>query len=123
MKQVLSIFLLSISCNATADWIEYSVKSNGDIYFFDDGRVEKNGSEISVWTRERYKTSVMAASSYQSLVRLDCSENSATVLQSTFYTDRDWNTPAMATNTTAKPKKYIEANSAIEQLVNILCKD
>jgi len=56
----------------------------------------------------------MAASSYQSFLTLDCSENSETVLQSTFYTDRDWNKPAMATNTTAKP--------ATQQLINILCK-
>ena len=123
MKQLLSILLLTFSCNLMAEWIEYSTKSNGDVFFYDNARVEKNGNQISVWTRVRYKTSVMSASSYQSFLRLDCTENSETVLQSTFYTDRDWNTPAMATNTNAKPKKLVKPNSATGQLVNILCRD
>jgi hypothetical protein len=123
MKQLLPIILLTVSCNSMAEWIEYSTMPNGDVYFYDTARVERNDKQISIWTRVRYKTSVMAASSYQSYLRLDCTENSETVLQSTFYTDRDWNTPAMATNTNAKPKKYIKANSATGQLVNILCKD
>jgi len=123
MKQVLSIFLLFLSSNVMAEWTEYSTRPNGDVFFYDNARVEKNGSLISVWTRVRYKRSVMAASSYQSLLRLDCSENSETVIQSTFYTDKDWNTPAMATNTNVKPAISIKENSATGQLVNILCKD
>jgi len=123
MKQVLSIFLLFLSSNVMAEWTEYSTRPNGDVFFYDNARVEKNGSLISVWTRVRYKRSVMAASSYQSLLRLDCSENSETVIQSTFYTDKDWNTPAMATNTNVKPAISIKENSATGQLANILCKD
>jgi len=123
MKQLLSIFLLSISTDAMAEWIEYSTMPNGDVHFYDNARVEKTGTQIDVWTRIRYKTSVMAASSHQSYLRLDCAENSETVLQSTFYNDSDWTTPAMATNTNAKPANLIEPNSATGQLVNILCKD
>jgi len=106
-----------------AEWVEYSTASNGDVYFYDNARVEKNGNQFSVWTRIRYKTSVMAALSYQSLLNLDCSENSETVLQSTFYNDKDWNKQAMATNTNAKPKTMVKPNSATGQLINILCKD
>jgi len=106
-----------------AEWIEYSTRSNGDIYFYDAARIEKNGSQISVWTRVRYKTSVMAASSYQSFLRLDCSEKSEVIVQSTFFSDKEWSKPAMATNTTAKPKKAIKEKSATSQLVNILCND
>ena len=123
MKQALSILLLFLSSNVMAEWTEYSTRPNGDVFFYDNARVEKNGSLISVWTRVRYKRSVMAASSYQSLLRLDCSENSETVIQSTFYTDKDWNTPAMATNTNVKPAISIKENSATGQLANILCKD
>ena len=123
MKQALSILLLFLSSNVMAEWTEYSTRPNGDVFFYDTARVEKNGSLISVWTRVRYKRSVMAASSYQSLLRLDCSENSETVIQSTFYTDKDWNTPAMATNTNVKPAISIKENSATGQLANILCKD
>lgn len=106
-----------------ADWVEYSIMPNGDVFLYDNERLEKKGDQITVWTRVRYKTSVMAASSYQSLSLLDCSENSETVLQSTFYTDRNWIKPAMATNTNAKPEKLIKPNSAMWQLVIILCKD
>jgi len=123
MKKILPVILLTFSCNSMAEWIEYSTRSNGDVYFYDNARVEKKGDHISVWTRVRYKRSVMASSSYQSFLRLDCSENSETVLQSTFYTDSDWNKKAMATNTNAKPEEVIKPNSATEQLVKILCKD
>jgi len=123
MKHLLSIFLLTFSCSVMAQWIEYSSKSNGDVFFYDDARVEKKNNQISVWTRVRYKTSVMAASSYQSFLRLDCAEHSETVLQSTFYTDKNWTTPAMATNTSEKPKKRVKPNSVTGQLITILCKD
>ena len=123
MKQLLPIFLLTFSCNVMAEWVEYTTRSNGVVYYYDDSRVEINGNQISVWSRIRFKTSVMAASSYESFLRLDCSENSETILQSTFYSDKNWNKPSMATNTNAKPKKYIKANSATRQLINILCID
>lgn len=108
---------------AKSAWTEFSTRSNGDVFFFDDTRVEKDSDQISVWVRIRYKTSIMAAASYQNLTRLDCSENSETILQDTFYTDKDWTKPAMATNTNAKPKKTVQKNSAMAQLINILCKD
>lgn len=123
LKKLLPILLLSFSSNSLAEWAEYTTMPNGDVYFFDQARVETNGTQIGVWTRVRYKTSVMGASSYQNLLSLDCSENSETVLQSTFYTDRDWNTPAMATNTTAKPEKKVKPNSATARLIDILCKN
>lgn len=123
MKRILSILLLTFSSSLLADWVEYSTKSNGDVFYFDNARVEKTGSQIRVWTRVRFKSSVMVSSSYQSLLKLDCSENSETVLQSTYYTDRDWDKPAMSTNTNAKPKTLVKPNSTTGQLVNLLCKD
>jgi len=122
MKQLLSIVLLTFSCNAMADWIEFSTRPNGDVYFYDNTRLEKSGTLVNVWTRIRYKTSVMAASSYQSLLKLDCSEESETVLQNTFYTDKDWKKPAMATNMNVKPTNKVKPNSATGQLISILCK-
>ena len=123
MKKLLSVFLLIFSSGVHAEWIEFASQPNGDVFYFDNARVEKTGDKINVWTRVRYKTSVMAASSYQSLLRLDCSENSETVLQSTFFTDKNWTKPAMATNTNAKPKKHIAENSVTKQLIVILCND
>ena len=123
MKKLLSVLLLTFSCSVMAEWIEFSTGSNGDVFYFDNMRVEKNGNLLTVWTRVRYKTSVMAASSYQSHLRLDCSGNSEAILQSTFFIDKDWVKPAMATNTHAKPITQVRENSSTEQLMSILCED
>jgi len=123
MKYWLLTFLLTFPCSVLAEWVEFSTTPNGDVFFFDNARVEKDGDEIIVWIRVRYKTAVMAASSYQSRVKLDCSENSETVLQNTFFTDNEWTKPAMATNTNAKPTKYVTENSALERLMNLLCEN
>ena len=123
MKKLVLIFLLTISCSAMAEWIEYAAMPNGDVYYYDDARIEMDGSEIIIWTRVRYKTSVMAASSYQSLLRLDCAEISETVLQHTFYTDKNWNKPAMVTNTNAKPTQPVKGNSPTKNLISVFCKD
>ena len=122
MKQLAYLFLLTLSFNAFADWVEYSVRENGDVYFFDDARVQKDGNETRVWNRIRYKTSVMGAASYQSLLLIDCIENLESTLQSTFYSDKDWTTPAMATNKKPKPAKAIKTNSATQELAKIVCK-
>lgn len=121
LKKLLLILLLTFSCQSMAAWVEYSTRANGDVYFFDDARVQKDGNLVKVWSRIRYKSSLMGASSYQSLIKIDCSEYSETTLQSTFYSDKNWTTPAMATNTREKPKVAIDANSATQRLANMLC--
>lgn len=123
VRAILAMLMLGFSCNVLAEWIEYSTSSNGDTYFFDTARVEKDGDEIRVWSRVRYKSPVMAASSYQSFLKLDCADNSEAVLQSTFFIDKNWSKPAMATNTHSKPEKQVEKNSATDKLIDILCKD
>ena len=122
LKKLLLTVLLTFSCNAMAEWLEYSTAANGDAFYFDDARVQKNGNLVNVWSRIRYKSSVMGASSYQRFMQLDCAEYSETTLQSTFYIDKNWTTPAMATNTKNKPKVSIKADSATERLAKILCK-
>lgn len=104
-----------------AEWVKYSTGANGDVFFYDDARVQKSGDLVNVWNRIRYKTSVMGASSYQSLLEIDCPENSETILQRTFYSDKNWTTPAMATDTRKKPGVSIKANSATQRLADILC--
>ena len=122
MKYGLTIILLMLPWSAKAEWIEYATMGNGDVHFFDNSRIQKNGSLLKVWTRIRYKSSVMGASSYQSLMKIDCSEHTTITVQNTFYTDRGWKTPAMATDTTEKPKTNIKENSATDLLTDILCK-
>lgn len=122
LKKLLLAGLLVFSCNAKAEWLEYLTAANGDVFFYDSARVQKEGDLVTVWSRIRYKTSVMAASSYQRFIRIDCSAYSETTLQSTFFIDKDWTTPAMATDTKEKPKKGIATDSATERLANIVCK-
>jgi hypothetical protein len=121
LKTLLFPPLLALSCNTMAAWVEYSTGPNGDVFYFDDARVQINGNLVSVWNRIRYKTSVMGASSYQSFMSIDCSEHSETTLQSTFYTDKNWTNPAMATNTKKKPTVSIDENSATQRLAYTLC--
>ena len=121
MRQLLFILLLGFSNNSIAAWVEYSTRTNGDVYFYDDNRVQKDENQIKVWNRILYKTSIMGASSHQSLLKIDCANQTETTLQSTFYSDKDWSKPAMATNMKEKPKKSINKNSATKLLADILC--
>ena len=99
----------------------YTQGSNGDVHFYDPGRVEKIDALRRVWNGVRYKTSVMGASSFLSLLEIDCSERTEKVLQSTFFTDKHWKKPAMSTDTREKPKRQISVGSATERLTEILC--
>lgn len=121
MRHLPLLCLLICSSSVQAEWIEFSTRPNGDVFFYDDARVTTSGADISVWTRVRYKTSVMAASSFQALLQLDCDEHTETVLRSTFFTDRDWTKAAMATNMNAKPAVSVSPNSTTARLMNIVC--
>ncbi len=121
MKQILFLALFVFSNNAIAEWVNYANMGNGDVHFYDNTRLQKKGDEIELWNRVRFKSSLMGASSYQSYLKIDCAGRYQTTLQSTFFSDKNWTTPAMATNTKPKPKKKIEAYSAVEQLASDLC--
>ena len=103
------------------EWRIYSEASNGDVYFFDESRVNSTSGLHQVWMRIRYKTSVMGASSYQSLLEVDCAERTERTLQRTFFSDKNWEDPAMSTDSKAKPKRPIQVGSATERLSEILC--
>ena len=122
LKYLLIIVLLMFPVSAKAEWIEYVTMGNGDVHFFDNSRIEKKGNILKVWSRIRYNSSVMGASSYQNLMEIDCSERTLQILQNTFYTDKRWKSPAMATDTAARPKMNIKGKSGIDRLADILCK-
>ena len=103
------------------EWRTYSQELNGDVYFFDASRVEASSNLRKVWSRIRYKTSVMGAQSYQSLLEIDCAERTERVLQNTFFSDKHWKEPAMNTDMTERPKRLIATGSATERLSGILC--
>ena len=121
MKNILFVCLLIFSNNIKAEWVNFATLGNGDVLFFDKGSIQKNGNSLTVWTRIQYKNSVMGALSYQNFIKIDCSEYSTITLQSTYYIDSNWSTPAMATDTKEKPKVYITTNSSGELLANLLC--
>ncbi len=103
------------------EWVMYAQESNGDVHFYDTSRIETIDTLRRVWNGVRYKTSVMGASSYLSLLEIDCAERTEKVLQSTFFTDKHWKKPAMSTDTREKPKRQVSAGSATERLTEILC--
>lgn len=106
-----------------SEWRIYAQDTNGDVHFFDAARLERDADLRLVWTRIRYKTSVMGASSYQSLLELDCSQQTERSLRRTFFSDTHWDVPAMSTDMNAKPTRPIEPGSAAAQLSGILCED
>ena len=105
----------------TGNWHQYSLEPNGDIHFYDSSRVESETNLHRVWSRIRYKTSVMGASSYQSLLEIDCSEGTEKILQNTFFSDKNWEKRAMKTDMVQKPKRLISKDSASERLSKLLC--
>lgn len=109
------------SATGDGEWRSYSQELNGDVYFFDPSRVERIENSRRVWSRVRYKTSVMGAASYQSLLEIDCSERTERILQNTFFSDKHWENPAMNTDMMEKPKRQITTGSATERLSGILC--
>ena len=116
------VFLASeVSATDSGEWRLYSEEANGDVYYFDASSVKTKAQLHEVWTRIRYNTSVMGASSYQGLLEIDCSARTERTLQRTFFSDNDWEQPAMSTDMKAKPKRSIRAGSAAERLSDLLC--
>lgn len=103
------------------EWVMYAEKANGDLYFFDPSRVERIKTLRHVWDGVRYKTSVMGASSFLSLLEINCSERTQRILQSTFFTDEHWENAAMKTDTKEKPKTKIAVGSTTERLAQMVC--
>ena len=115
------ILSFNLNANANANWIIYFSKPNGDIYYYDDKRMEKKINFILVWNRIKYKTSVMGALSYQSLIKIDCEKYKETTLQNTFFIDKNWKNPAMSTNKMETSMIKITKNSHTMILKNKLC--
>lgn len=118
---VAAFVAVGVSSAGDDDWRVYSKQENGDVYLYDTSRVEEASGSYQVWSRVRYKTSVMGASSYQSLLELNCTERTERTLQRTFFSDRQWEKPAMKTDMQEKPKRPIANGSATERLFEILC--
>jgi len=112
---------ISLASDGEDKWRIYSKEPNGDIYFFNPSRVNKVDNLHRVWSRVRYKTSVMGAQSYQSLLEIDCTEQTDKILQNTFFSDKNWERPAISTDKTEKPKRPIVKDSAGWRLSKILC--
>ncbi|MEM8687425.1 MAG: surface-adhesin E family protein [Pseudomonadota bacterium] len=102
-------------------WRQYAQAPNGDVHFFDPSRAQHTNRLHRVWSRIRYKTSVMGAASYQSLLEIDCAQRTERILQNTFFSDKHWKEPSMGTDKTAKPERPIERGSPAERLSEILC--
>ena len=107
--------------DSAAEWRTHSKEPNGDVHFFDPSRVKQTNNSFRVWNRIRYKTSVMGAASYQSLLEIDCTERTEKIVQNTFFSDKHWKEPAMSTDKAERPKRAIAKGSASERLSEIIC--
>jgi hypothetical protein len=103
------------------EWVMYAQDANGDVHFYDPSQVEKIGMQRRVLHGVRYRTSVMGASSFSSLMEIDCFEWTEKALQRTYFIDEHWLKAAMKTDTTEKPKRSIVAGSSKAQLAEIVC--
>ncbi len=103
------------------EWVNYSEAANGDLYFYDAARVDKAGAVRQVWNGIQYKTSLMGAFSFMSLLEIDCSGRTEKTLQSTFYSDKEWERAAMKTDTTETAIRQIKTGSTTERLAEIVC--
>ena len=110
-----------VASNGEGEWQLYSQEPNGDVHFYDQTRVKSDANLHQVWNRIRYKTSIMGAASYQSLLEIDCVGGTERILQNTFFSDKHWEKPAMNTDRSEKPERLIAEDSASERLSAILC--
>lgn len=111
----------SATCAGESEWVKYAEEANGDLYYYDPSRVKKIGLVRHACTGIRYKTSVMGASSFMSLLEIDCSERTEKILQSTFFTDKHWQKAAMKTDISEKLKERISVGSTTERLTELVC--
>ena len=107
---------------ADGEWVMYAEEANGNLHFYDPSRVEKIDALRLVWSGVQYKTSLMGAFSFLNLLEIDCSNRTEKTLQSTFYSDKHWERPAMKTDTSETANRQIEAGSTMERLAAIVCK-
>ena len=121
MASAVLLSAAAVAGDEKGEWRTYSQEPNGDVHYFDASRVKVANNLQRVWSRIRYKTSVMGAASYQSLLEIDCSKQTEQILQNTFFSDKHWKKPAMMADKTAKPKRQIAKGSAVERLSRILC--
>ena len=118
---ILFISFMSSSFNNHDKWVKILTTVNGDIYFFDNLRVQNKSNFVWVWSRVKYGSSVMGALSYQRLIKIDCIGNTETTLQDTFFTDKYWTIPAMETNKKERPKVDINPGSFADKLSELMC--
>lgn len=104
-----------------SEWVNYAKLANGDLYFYDQSRVEESDTLRRVWNGIQYKTSLMGAFSFSSLLEIECSDRTEKTLQRTFYSDKNWENAAMQTDTSVSKNSKIEAGSTTERLADIVC--
>jgi hypothetical protein len=110
-----------VALGIDSHWILYFEKPNGDRHFFHEKSLNTGPDVIQVWNRIQFNTSVMGAYSYQNYVEIDCVGGQERILEVTFFSDRNWSRPAMATDTQEKPPQRIQPSDPIASLFKILC--
>lgn len=112
---------IEMSAEPPSAWVTYTQKRNGDQNFYDEARISRAGDLRRVWTRSQFVASIMGAYSDQRLLELNCNERSERVIESTFFTDPNWMSPAMETNRVETPWQTIDPQSPVQSLFDRVC--
>lgn len=111
----------AVALGSDPHWVLYFEKPNGDRYFFHEKSLKTGSDFIQVWNRIQFNASVMGAYSYQNYVEIDCVGGQERTLEATFFSDRNWGRPAMATDTQEKLAQKIQPSDPIASLFKTLC--
>ena len=122
MKKIIFIFLFSLSSVSSSDWVFFLKNIKGDLLLYERERVKRDGNNVYVWERIRFKNLVgNGYKSNQTYFKINCIEYSFEILQSTNYSDDNWENQIVFIGREGKVR-FIPPNSSIEVLANKVCR-
>ena len=121
MRTIIFFIFIITTTSISADWVKYHTTENGDEFFFDNEQLKTFNDTKTVWIRVRYRTSIMGAYSYHHQMQIHCSSRGYVILQSRFFNDRNWSSPATATDNQKRPRASLTPGSIEERLAVEVC--
>ena len=121
MKTLIFTCLLAISTGLSAEWALFATNVDGNKYWIDRESLRKKENNVWVWARERYAKQLGGvAGSCLTHYKIDCKNFSIQILESTFYSDKNWK-KILQSEKSQHQSSHIPPNSAWETLANIVC--
>ena len=113
--------LIPLGASGHDEWILFATNGNGNKYWVDRGSLKEDGTNMRVWARERYSEKLGGvAGACLTHYSINCEEYSIRILESTFYSDKNWKS-AIQTEKSNHKTTTIPRDSAWEILATIVC--